>query len=541
MTFAAKNNSKRAQITLAYFYGNGIGVKDDPSMAKSYLLKAAELSVEEIQKKNIRPFKASVLFSLDGVKQASKGNRQAQYSLLEFYKFSSRNTSPEGLLTLGQIYYYGNADIDPDFEQARHYFELALEKGHLGAFGFLGQMYYRGEGVSKDKVQAFQYFRKGLAASGVGAGIAYNGMGLCYMNGIEVTEDRSEALEYFLKAIQNGSVEAMYNSALVMLKDESKAYNDIAIELLMNAAKQGYLLANYELAKIHSKNNRLQNLCLYLLRSFFEKYEVSDLLDNGVIYFNRGLTNQALARFLLLSYQGFEVAQFNTAFVYYKNIKQNPFYAKRAAMWFYRSAQGGDRQARLNLGDIFYYGIGLDKPYPAAAMANYLISMNENNPEGAYNVGYLYEKGIGVPRDYVMAKNYYIQAIRLKSAAYWPIRIVLLKVSLLRYFSRMIDFQIFFVFLLVLGVTFLGSVWLILMNGGGHLINWEWRIRNNRIDHNDIQVVQATEPNVQSGEREAASLDEATPLIARNNRTSDSSEDLDDRPGQYSTDDELTT
>jgi hypothetical protein len=79
LTFAAKNNSKRAQITLAYLYGNGIGVKADTQMAKTYLLMAAELAVEEIQKKNIRPFKASVIFSLDGVKQASKGSRQAQY------------------------------------------------------------------------------------------------------------------------------------------------------------------------------------------------------------------------------------------------------------------------------------------------------------------------------------------------------------------------------------------------------------------------------------------------------------------------------
>jgi TPR repeat protein len=506
-------------------------------MAKTYLLKAAELSVEEIQKRNIRPFKTSVLFSLDGVKQSSKGNRQAQYGLLEFYKFSSKNSSPEGLLTLGQIYYYGNADIEPEFEQARHYFELSLEKGHLGACGFLGQMYYRGEGVQKDQIKAFQYFRRGLAANGIGAGIAYNGMGLCYMNGIEVTEDRSEALEYFLKAIQNGSVEAMYNSALVMLKDESKAYNDIAIELLMNAAKQGYLLANYELAKIHSKNYRLQNLCLYLLRSFFEKYEISDLLDNSVSYFNRGLTNQALARFLLLSYQGFEVAQFNTAFVYSKNMKHNPYYAKRAAMWFYRSAQGGDRQARIRLGDIFYYGIGLDKPYPAAAMASYLISMNEKNPEGAYNVGYLYEKGIGVPRDYIMANNYYTQAIRLKPEAYWPIRIVLFKVSMLRYFSRMTDLQIFLLILLLLVCSFAGSVWLILLGEGGHLLNLEWRIRNNRINRNDAQMPLATENSVQPEERRDINLDESA-SIDRNSRIPDVPEEFDNRMVQHSTDDD---
>lgn len=428
---------------------------------------------------------------------------------------------PESLLTLGQIYYYGNTDIDVDFEQARHYFELALEKGHLGAYGFLGQMYYRGEGVDKDLVQAFEFFRKGIAGTGVGAGMAYNGMGLCYMNGIEVTEDRSEALEYFLKAIQNGSVEAMYNSALVMLKDESKAYNDIAVELLMNAAKQGYLLANYELAKIHSKNDRLQNLCLYLLRAFFEKYEVNDLLDNGVVFFNQGLTNQALARFLLLSYQGFETAQFNVAYVYSKNSKRNPLYAKRAAMWYYRSAQGGDRQARIRLGDIFYYGKGLDKPYPAAAMANYLISMNEKNPEGAYCVGYLYEKGIGVPKDYILARNYYLEAMHLKPEAYWPIRIVLLKLSLLSYLSGLSYFQIYFVLFLAFAALFLGSIWFLLVNGRGHLINWEQRIRSLRnlrnVPDDDLQAIRGIATPLHSDDSE--DLDESDFLISEDDRT----------------------
>ena len=403
----------------------------DSYMAKRYLLMAAETVVKEIKKRNIFPFKQDVVFSLDGIKQT----RHWQSGLLEFYKFSSDDSSPQVLNTLGQIYYFGNNEIEPDFEAARKYFELALKKGSLVAYGFLGQIYYRGEGLAQDLPKAFHYFREGIRSSGAGSGAAYNGMGLCYMHGIEVAKDSTEALEYFLKAIQNGSVEGMYNAAILMLNDQSPAYQDIAIDLLMTASKQGFLLANYELARIYSGSDRLHNLCLYLIRTFFERYEVNDLLDGGVAFYRKGMMNQAQSRFLMLAYQGFETAQYNVAYVYHKQIKKNPHYAQRAAAWFYRAAQGGDKMARIRLGDIFFYGTGLEKSVPAAAMANYLIAANEKDAEGAYSVGYLYEKGIGVPKDFYMARIYYENAIYIKPQAYWPMQFVLLKLSLLEKFD----------------------------------------------------------------------------------------------------------
>lgn len=106
---------------------------------------------------------------------------------------------------LGQIYYQGTRSIPQDFSEALYFFRQVIEKLPDGkvteailskakrdnrhgqaigqAAGYLGKMYWRGEGVEQDEEMAYKWFELG---SKLNDPIALNGLGMMYLNGIVV-------------------------------------------------------------------------------------------------------------------------------------------------------------------------------------------------------------------------------------------------------------------------------------------------------------------------------------------------------------------
>jgi len=59
--------------------------------------------------------------------------------------------------------YLFGTDLTRDYEQALELISRAAEQGLAGAQSQLGSMYFKGEGVPKDNVQAYKWF--GIAAA----------------------------------------------------------------------------------------------------------------------------------------------------------------------------------------------------------------------------------------------------------------------------------------------------------------------------------------------------------------------------------------
>ena len=66
-------------------------------------------------------------------------------------------------------------------------------------------MYYKGEGISQDYQEAFEWFRK-AAEQGVAA--AQNNLGFMYENGEGVSQDYQEALKWYQKAAKGGVLDS---------------------------------------------------------------------------------------------------------------------------------------------------------------------------------------------------------------------------------------------------------------------------------------------------------------------------------------------
>lgn len=77
-----------------------------------------------------------------------------------WYRRSARSGEPKAMFSLGEI-----ACDENNFDTAHYWFELAVKHGHVRAQYWLGKLYWRGLGVSSDKVKALRLFEQAAHAN----------------------------------------------------------------------------------------------------------------------------------------------------------------------------------------------------------------------------------------------------------------------------------------------------------------------------------------------------------------------------------------
>jgi TolA-binding protein len=73
------------------------------------------------------------------------------------------------------------------------------------------------------------------------------------------------------------------------------------------------------------------------------------------------------------------------------------------------TAQQGDAEAQVNVGEIFERGTGGEPNYEVAAIW-YTKAAEQGNSRAQFNLGTLYEQGLGVPKNKLLALNWYRKA-----------------------------------------------------------------------------------------------------------------------------------
>jgi SEL1 protein len=132
-----------------------------------------------------------------------------------------------------RYFYEGSRSIKVDLKKALHYFGLAAkqhpgleaskEKGastfikHAAtaaseSHGYLGDMYFRGEGVEQNLEFARKWYERGAALEN---GASLNGMGVMHMKGLGGLEKNSDlALKYLKESAAKENAEGLVNLAL---------------------------------------------------------------------------------------------------------------------------------------------------------------------------------------------------------------------------------------------------------------------------------------------------------------------------------------
>jgi TPR repeat protein len=128
--------------------------------------------------------------------------------------------------------------------------KIKAEKGDASAQSKLGACYLDGKGVTKNQVEAVEWFRK---AAEQGDEFGQCGMGICYKNGYGVNADTVEAIKWFRKAANQGnalgqsSLGFCYQNGIGVAKDYVEA-----VKWYQKSADQGNSLAQHNLGICYS-------------------------------------------------------------------------------------------------------------------------------------------------------------------------------------------------------------------------------------------------------------------------------------------------
>ncbi|OOF41496.1 hypothetical protein BKK51_10865 [Rodentibacter trehalosifermentans] len=95
------------------------------------------------------------------IENERKSKSKSRWDFDDVYRRATEEQEPTYKFLLGQIYYYGDGDIKPDYEKSIYWYTEAALSGDLPAMVHLGCFYREGDcGVEIDIEKAKYWFRE---------------------------------------------------------------------------------------------------------------------------------------------------------------------------------------------------------------------------------------------------------------------------------------------------------------------------------------------------------------------------------------------
>jgi TPR repeat protein len=280
-------------------------------------------------------------------------------------------------------------DKQPDYVQAKSWFEDAVRGGSADGFNDLGWLYELGYGVNKDVDRALSLFSE--AAKRGSAEGTYR-VGVAYYYGLGAQKDRSAACQWFIRAASQGSPQAEKEAGYCY-------YNGTGVAQDHEAAFKWFTLAGQA---------GLLDARVY----------VADMMERGDGF--RQDSAGAVMWYRAAAEQG-DVYAMTELGAHLRLGKGVAWSEAQAMQWFAKAAQKGYVPAETSLAMGYENGLGQDagqgkQDYQQAA---YWFGQAANQDDGyaQLNLGVMYEKGWGVPQNLERAKQLYARAAGSSNAA----------------------------------------------------------------------------------------------------------------------------
>jgi TPR repeat protein len=151
---------------------------------------------------------------------------------------------------LGFMYYEGDG-VPKDPVEAAKWLRKSAEKGDLDAESMLGAMYYKGDGVPKDYAEAAKWLRK---SADQGNAHAQSMLGTMFSYGQGVPQDYAEAMKWFRKSADQGDADAQVGLAIMYVNGHGvpQDYAE-AMRWLRKSADQGNADGEFYLGLVYAK------------------------------------------------------------------------------------------------------------------------------------------------------------------------------------------------------------------------------------------------------------------------------------------------
>lgn len=321
-------------------------------------------------------------------------------------------SNAEVLAWMGYCYRYGNG-VARDLVQAFTWFKKSAEGGYSWSMGELGHCYYFGRGVAKNYSSALTWYRKGAEA---GDAASQTGMGHLYEFGRGVERSAAKAFQWYKKAAENGDIEGMeelgecYEMGFGV--DENLAE---AFKWYSKAAERGNSDAQYHVGAMCEFGRGTQKDIAKAFAWYKKSAEKGDARSQnrlGRCYeFGKGTEKnlaEAFKWYLKSAESGFPPGQFNVGdmYEYGKGTEKD---ISKAFYWYKKAAENGDSAGQNRLGLCYELAKGTTKNF-VEAVKWYVKSAENGNANGQFNAGDMYENGKGVEKDYAKALSWYKKA-----------------------------------------------------------------------------------------------------------------------------------
>ena len=176
----AELGNSEAQAWIGSLYANGDGVEVDDSEAFEWYLKSASGGNVQAQSN------VGAMYAMgNGVEKNTK-------EAIHWFEQSADAGDPNAQFNLAVLLSNDNLEITKDIQRAVNLYRAAAENGHYPSQARLGHMYSIGQGVKKDRIQAYVWLS--LAAQH-GIGTALNALE-AIANQMS-SEEKAEALSLF--------------------------------------------------------------------------------------------------------------------------------------------------------------------------------------------------------------------------------------------------------------------------------------------------------------------------------------------------------
>lgn len=156
------------------------------------------------------------------------------------------------LEALGQYHFTAQkSELEADYLEAFKLFQQAADNGEMEAYFYIGNMYYKGEGVSQDYEEAINWFTKAVEA---GDSNAVSKLGTIYLHGNGVPQDYEKASELFLKAVDLGNSDGAFYLGMMHAEGlyYSQDYHE-ALQWFEKAANAGDVTAVMNIGHLYYK------------------------------------------------------------------------------------------------------------------------------------------------------------------------------------------------------------------------------------------------------------------------------------------------
>jgi enhanced entry protein EnhC len=402
----AMHGNTQAMYNLALLYQEGKGVAPDKEKAYHWMLKAAELYY----------LKAEYMVGIYYLK-GWVVKRDIDIAMICFRRAALHGDANAQLL-LGNIYEYGLHDSDTmqsvkkDLSRAKAMYSLAAQNGLPTAKYQLAQMYSSGLfNPSNNHVIQMRDLKTAykLYLSAANAGIEKANLFLAYFYAAknETKEKHLSAYKIANKFVRMNDPNAklllatLYDRGVGALKNHRAALRIYRSLMRENNIFAAYILGTYYY--LHNKNDKRA-----------EEY-LTEAAQQGVMYAQYNLAiiaknnRQLDGEFLLLLNEAI-AGGFNQASLllgdYYITQADNDAEMKKAVRIYQKLSAKQDPRVELKLGYMYQKGIYFNQD-PTQALYWYKQSAEHGNKIAQYQLGEMYFLGCGIPRNVNLALKYY--------------------------------------------------------------------------------------------------------------------------------------